>query len=54
MPGIPVVIATNGRGIPVRQVTSKAPVMTVATNGKGIPIVLSAKGVPFVIQGIGP
>lgn len=51
MPGIPVVIATNGRGIPVRQVTSKAPVMTVAANGKGIPIVISAKGFPFIVQG---
>lgn len=51
MPGIPVVIAANGRGIPVRQVASGAPMMRVATNGKGIPIVLTSKGAPFVVAG---
>lgn len=51
--GIPVVIASNGRGICVRNVTSGAPVMTVATNGFGIPIVLGTKGIPFVVQGGG-
>lgn len=44
-------IAANGKGIPVKSVTGKAPVMTVAANGKGVPIVLSAKGTPFVVQG---
>lgn len=51
MPGIPVVISSNGKGLPVRVVTARAPLMTVATNGKGIPIVLSDKGVPFIVQG---
>lgn len=51
MPGIPVVIAANGKGIPVKQVTSGAPVMTVATNGLGIPIVLTDLGSPFVVEG---
>lgn len=51
MPGIPVVIATNGLGTPVKQVTSGAPVMTVATNGLGAPIVLTDRGAPFVVQG---
>jgi len=51
--GIPVVISSHG-GIPVRQVTSGAPVMTVATNGFGIPIVLSNRGLPFIVQGLAP
>lgn len=53
MSGIPVVISSHG-GIPVRQVTSGAPVMTVATNGFGIPIVLSTRGLPFVVEGLTP
>lgn len=51
MAGIPVVIAANGRGTPVRQVTSGAPEMKVATNGLGIPIVLSSRGQPFIVTG---
>lgn len=51
MPGIPVVIAANGLGMPVKSVTANAPVMTVATNGRGIPIVLSDRGAPFVVEG---
>lgn len=48
---IPVVIATNGIGIPVREVTSGAPEMQVTDNGFGIPIVLSSLGAPFVVLG---
>ena len=45
---IPVTIATNGIGLPVRQVDGGAPVMQV-TDGLGIPIVLSDLGaVPIV------
>ncbi len=51
--GIPVVISTNGCGLPVKAVSGNAPVMTVATNGYGMPIVLSDLGVPFIIQGGG-
>lgn len=51
MPGIPVVIASNGRGIPVKQVESGAPVMTVAANGLGTPIVFSDRGTPFIVEG---
>lgn len=57
MPGVPVVIATNGIGLPVKAVLvgdlnrDKAPIMTIATNGKGAPIVISANGAPFVIEG---
>lgn len=50
--GIPVVVSSNGRGIPVRAVASGAPVMTVATNGLGTPIVLTDRGAPFVVQGL--
>lgn len=53
MPGIPVVI-TDKFGIPVRQVTSGAPLMTVAANGRGVPIVLSATGMAFVVEGATP
>jgi len=50
--GIPVVISTNGKGVPVVQVTKNAPLMTVATNGKGLPIIIvTANAPPFVIQG---
>lgn len=48
---IPVVIATNGLGLPVRAVDGGAPVMQVASNGRGLPIVLSDLGVPFVVLG---
>lgn len=50
MPGIPVVISTNGFGTPVKVVTSNAPLMTVAENGYGMPIVLSDNGAPFVVR----
>lgn len=53
--GIPVVISTNGLGVPVIPVTGKAPLMTVATNGKGLPILPVEKNAPpFVIQGYTP
>ena len=48
---IPVTIATNGLGLPVRAVDGGAPVMQVASNGLSIPIVLSDLGVPFVVLG---
>lgn len=51
---IPVVVASNGLGLPVRQVDGGAQVMQVATNGLGVPIVLSSLGVPFVVRGLGP
>lgn len=54
MSGIPVVIATNGKGMAVKAVTDRAPLMTVAANGFGIPIVLSDLGVPYVVEGAGP
>lgn len=52
--GIPVVVATNGFGIPVKAVADNAPHMTVATNGFGIPIVISDRGIPFVVSGLAP
>lgn len=60
MAGFPVVISTNGKGLPVRPILApaltvgKAPVMTIATNGKGAPIVISPLGVPFIVQGYTP
>lgn len=54
MSGIPVVIATNGKGMAVKAVTDRAPLMTVAANGFGIPIVLDDLGVPYVVEGAGP
>ncbi len=53
MSGIPVVV-TDKFGIPVRQVESGAPVMTVAANGLGIPIVLADRGAPFIVEGLTP
>lgn len=52
--GIPVVIAENGQGFPVRPVEDNAPVMTVAENGLGAPVVISELGAPFVVEGIAP
>ena len=52
MSGIPVKIATNGLGIPVKAVTSGAPAMQVSDSG--IPIVLSDRGQSFVVNGGGP
>lgn len=54
MSGLPVVIATNGLGKPVKPVTEGFPVMTLATNGRGVPIVISDKGTPFVVEGYTP
>lgn len=44
-PGLPVIIATNGRGVPVTVVTNGRglPVQT-SVNGRGIPIVVKASG----------
>lgn len=50
--GVPVVVSSNGKGLPVKQVTKNAPLMTVSPNGKGLPIVLSNNGAPFVVQGL--
>ena len=54
MKGFPVVIATNGLGIPVRPVEANAPSMTVAANGLGIPIVISENGAPSIVDGYDP
>lgn len=50
--GVPVVIAENGRGFPVRPVESGAPVLTVAASGLGVPIIVSERGAPFVVEGL--
>lgn len=52
MSGIPVVITTNGFGVPVNPVESNAPSMQVATNGRGTPIVISENGAPFIVNGL--
>lgn len=52
--GVPVVIAANGLGFPVKPVDSGAPLMTVAENGLGAPIVISDNGAPFVVDGADP
>lgn len=54
MTGIPVIIATNGLGIPVLPVEANAPSMIIAENGLGIPIVISDKGTPFIVDGYVP
>lgn len=54
MSGIPVVIADNGLGMPVRPVDDNAPVLTIADNGLGAPIVISDDGAPFIIEGYEP
>lgn len=54
MTGFPVVIATNGLGIPVRPVETNAPVMQVTDNGLGVPIVISELGAPFIVTGYTP
>ena len=54
MTGFPVVIAENGRGIPVRPVEANDPVMTIADNGLGAPIVISDIGAPFIVDGYVP
>jgi len=52
--GFPVVISTNGKGIPVKPVTVNAPLATVSTNGYGTPIIISALGVPLIVDGLSP
>ena len=54
MSGVPVVIATNGRGFPVNPVEANAPVLTIADNGYGAPIVISERGAPFIVEGYTP
>lgn len=54
MPGIPIVIAENGYGIPVNPVASGAPLMTAASNGLGAPIVITENGAPFIVEGLAP
>lgn len=46
--GFPVVFSPNG--IPVRPVSSNAPLMTVADNGYGLPITISDNGAPFIVE----
>lgn len=50
----PVVIATNGRGIPVSPTTVYGAPAIIATNGKGTPIVISTRGIPMIISGYTP
>lgn len=52
--GVPVVIADNGLGFPVRPVEANAPVLTIADNGFGAPIVISDNGAPFIVEGYTP
>ena len=52
--GVPVVIAENGLGVPVKPVDSGAPSMIVSENGLGVPIVISDDGAPFVVEGWPP
>lgn len=55
MKGIPVVISTNGYGIPVVPVEANAPKMTVSDNGYGLPVIPVEKNAPpFVIEGYTP
>lgn len=55
MKAIPVVISTNGFGVPVVPVTANAPKMTVAANGLGLPVIPVEKNAPpFVIEGYTP
>lgn len=51
---VPVVIAQNGFGTPVKAVSKDAPALKVATNGIGIPVVISNHGAPFIVEGLGP
>lgn len=53
MKGIPVVISTNGYGVPIREVEKNAPLLEISENGYGMPIVLSDLGTPAVIKGGG-
>lgn len=49
---IPVIIASNGLGVPVKAVESGAPKLRVSDNGYGFPIVLSDLGTPFVVENL--
>lgn len=46
--GVTVVIVPSG-GVPVTQVASGAPLLTVSDTGRGVPITLAANAAPFVI-----
>jgi hypothetical protein len=48
--GIPVVV--SDRGIPVKPVEGRAPLMTVAENGFGLPVFIADEGAPFVVDGL--
>lgn len=48
---IPVVIAENGLGVPVRPVEENAPVLTIASNGLGAPITISDNGTGSFVAG---
>ena len=50
----PVVIASNGRGLPVVPVEDRGIPAIIATNGRGFPIVIATVGVPMVISGYTP
>lgn len=52
--GVPVIIAENSIGIPVKPVEGRAPLMTVSENGLGVPIVISDNGAPFIVDGYTP
>lgn len=53
MSGIPVVISTNGYGLPVTPVEENgAPAILVEENG--LPIVISESGTPMIIEGYVP
>lgn len=54
MSGPPVIIASNGRGFPVKAVQANAPVLTLSANGLGAPIVITERGAPFILEGSGP
>jgi uncharacterized membrane protein len=52
---IPVIVASNGQGIPVVNVTKNAPAAKVATNGQGVPIVIvTTNGQPMIVSGVTP
>ena len=52
MSGVPVVISTNGFGVPVCPVDEGAPVIEVVSSGFGVPIIISDKGYPFIVLGL--
>lgn len=51
----PVVIANNGRGVPVIAVSANAPPAIVADSGRGVPIVLvDVNGQPMIVSNLPP